>query len=144
MSRFGAGFRLANAGWVLVREGVVAALPGDQLSGLPKFGWRLARLATRRSARRYRRSDRLAKAVARLGPSYVKLGQFMATRPDVVGNDIALDLALLQDKMQTFPKAEALAAMLAASAGERALEAVRAMERQFENLSTHVRGRQIP
>ncbi len=73
---------------------MVAALPGDQLSGLPKFGWRLARLATRRSARRYRRSDRLAKAVARLGPSYVKLGQFMATRPDVVGNDIALDLAL--------------------------------------------------
>ncbi len=65
----------------------------------------------RRSARRYRRSDRLAKAVARLGPSYVKLGQFMATRPDVVGNDIALDLALLQDKMQTFPKAEALAAI---------------------------------
>ncbi len=111
MSRFGAGFRLANAGWVLVREGVVAALPGDQLSGLPKFGWWLARLATRRSARRYRRSDRLAKAVARLGPSYVKLGQFMATRPDVVGNDIALDLALLQDKMQTFPKAEALAAI---------------------------------
>ncbi|MBN9044593.1 MAG: MurR/RpiR family transcriptional regulator [Rhizobiales bacterium] len=43
-----------------------------------------------------------------------------------------------------FAVAEALAAMLAASAGERALEAVRAMERQFENLSTHVRGRQIP
>src|SRR5690606_8656984 len=43
--------------------------------------------------------------------SYVKLGQFLATRPDVVGNDIALDLALLQDKMQTFPKAEAIAAV---------------------------------
>ncbi len=43
-----------------------------------------------------------------------------------------------------FAVAEAFAAMLAASAGERALEAVRAMERQFENLSTHVRGRQIP
>ena len=111
MSSIGAGLRLAKAGWVLVREGVVAALPGDQLSGLPKFGWRLARLFTRRSARRYRRSDRLARAVARLGPSYVKLGQFMATRPDVVGNDIALDLALLQDKMQTFPKQEAIAAI---------------------------------
>lgn len=111
MSSIGAGLRLAKAGWVLVREGVVAALPGDQLSGLPKFGWRLARLFTRRSARHYRRSDRLAKAVARLGPSYVKLGQFMATRPDVVGNDIALDLALLQDKMQTFPRQGALAAI---------------------------------
>jgi DNA-binding MurR/RpiR family transcriptional regulator len=37
-----------------------------------------------------------------------------------------------------FAVAEALAAMLAASSGERALAAVRAMERQFENLSTHI------
>lgn len=43
-----------------------------------------------------------------------------------------------------FAVAEALAAMLAASAGERALEAVRAMERQFESLSTHIRGRPTP
>ncbi|MHA6687832.1 2-polyprenylphenol 6-hydroxylase [Mesorhizobium sp. A556] len=111
MSSLSAGLRLARAGWVLVREGVVAALPGDQLSGMPKFGWRIARLFTRRRALRYQRSDRLAKAVARLGPSYVKLGQFMATRPDVVGNDIALDLAMLQDKMHTFPKGEAIAAI---------------------------------
>ncbi len=111
MSSVGAGFRLARAGWVLVREGVIAALPGEELSGLPKFGWRLARLFTRRRALAYERSDRLAKAVVRLGPSYVKLGQFLATRPDVVGNDMALDLAMLQDKMHTFPKAEAVAAI---------------------------------
>ncbi|WP_354414186.1 MurR/RpiR family transcriptional regulator [Mesorhizobium shonense] len=43
-----------------------------------------------------------------------------------------------------FAVAETLAAMLAASAGEPALEAVRAMERQFQSLSTHIRGRQIP
>ena len=51
-----------------------------------------------------------ANAIARLGPSYVKLGQFLATRPDVVGNDIALDLAMLQDKMETFPQARGDAA----------------------------------
>src|SRR5690606_31335816 len=50
-----------------------------------------------------------AAAIARLGPSYVKLGQFLATRPDVVGNDIALELAWLQDRMDTFPMAEAIA-----------------------------------
>ncbi|MCA0274619.1 MAG: 2-polyprenylphenol 6-hydroxylase [Proteobacteria bacterium] len=111
MSSIGASFRLARAGWVLVREGVVAALPGDQLSGLPKFGWRVARLLTRRRARKSVRSDRLANAVARLGPSYVKLGQFLATRPDVVGDQIALDLALLQDSMATFPMAEAVEAI---------------------------------
>ncbi|UCI09094.1 2-polyprenylphenol 6-hydroxylase [Mesorhizobium sp. B1-1-8] len=118
MTSVGAAFRLARAGWVLVREGVVAALPGDELSGMPKFGWQLARLLTRRRARTYQRGDRLARAVVRLGPSYVKLGQFLATRPDVVGNDMALDLALLQDKMHTFPKAEAVHA-IEASLGRR-------------------------
>ncbi|TJV09231.1 MAG: ubiquinone biosynthesis protein UbiB, partial [Mesorhizobium sp.] len=111
MTSVGAGFRLARAGWVLVREGVVAALPGEELSGMPKLGWRLARVLTRRRARSHLRGDRLAQAVVRLGPSYVKLGQFLATRPDVVGNDMAVDLALLQDKMHTFPRAEAVAAI---------------------------------
>lgn len=108
MSDVGAAFRLFRAGWIMVREGVVAALPGDQLSGLPKFGWRVARLFTKRRAIRRGRSDRLAIAIARLGPSYVKLGQFLATRPDVVGDDIALDLAALQDRMDTFPIAQSI------------------------------------
>ena len=111
MSSVTAAFRLMRAGWVLVREGVVAAMPGDELSGSPKLGWRMARLLARRRALRRGRGDRLARAVARLGPSYVKLGQFLATRPDVVGNDIAVDLAMLQDKMQTFPKTEAVEAI---------------------------------
>jgi ubiquinone biosynthesis protein len=46
-----------------------------------------------------------------LGPSYVKLGQFLATRPDVVGQEMALDLASLQDRMDTFPEAQARAAI---------------------------------
>jgi len=109
MTDVGAFFRLVRAGWIMVREGVIADLPGDQLSGLPRLGWRIARLMTRRRARRMLRSDRLSEAITRLGPSYVKLGQFLATRPDVVGNDIALDLARLQDRMPTFPTAEARA-----------------------------------
>jgi ubiquinone biosynthesis protein len=109
VTTIGAGFRLVRAGWIMVREGVVAALPGDQLSGLPRLGWQAARLFTRRAALRRGRSERLADAIARLGPSYVKLGQFLATRPDVVGTDIAVDLAMLQDRMETFPKAVAVA-----------------------------------
>ncbi|MEP9396651.1 2-polyprenylphenol 6-hydroxylase [Mesorhizobium sp. KR2-14] len=111
MTSIGAAFRLVRAGWILTREGVVAALPGEDMTGLPKFGWRVAKLLTRGGARRRQRSERLAGAVARLGPSYVKLGQFLATRPDVVGNDIALDLALLQDRMQTFPREQAVHAI---------------------------------
>ncbi|MVA98113.1 2-polyprenylphenol 6-hydroxylase [Nitratireductor sp. CAU 1489] len=109
MSTVGAYFRLARAGWVMVREGVFAALPGDQLVGLPKFGWRLSRVLARRRSTGRDRSENLSKAAARLGPSYVKLGQFLATRPDVVGADVALDLASLQDRMETFPHDQAVA-----------------------------------
>ncbi len=108
MSTLAASLRLLHAGWVLAREGVIASLPGDQLSGMPKFGWRVARALARRRSVRKDRSERLASAVERLGPSYVKLGQFLATRPDVVGKEMARDLAGLQDRMATFPRAAAV------------------------------------
>src|SRR5690606_18893724 len=103
MSTAGAYFRLARAGWIMVREGVVAALPGEHLSGMAWIGWRLARLLQRGRVAGRNRTDRLAAAIDRLGPSYVKLGQFLATRPDVVGKEIAADLASLQDSMRQFP-----------------------------------------
>ncbi len=46
--------------------------------------------------------ERLNKALNLLGPTYVKFGQTLATRPDVVGVDIANDLAGLQDRMDPF------------------------------------------
>lgn len=109
MSATAAYFRLVRAGWIMVREGVVAALPGEHLDGFLKFAWRAARLMARRGALGKDRTERLSRAVARLGPSYVKLGQFLATRPDVVGARIAADLALLQDRMETFPKDQSIA-----------------------------------
>jgi ubiquinone biosynthesis protein len=93
----------------MTREGVIGALPGEQLTGAPRLAWRLARLLARRRAKGAERTQRMARAIDRLGPSYVKLGQFLATRPDVVGADIAIDLALLQDRMATFPMSEAVA-----------------------------------
>ncbi|MDZ5697255.1 2-polyprenylphenol 6-hydroxylase [Chelativorans sp. M5D2P16] len=111
MSTIGAYLRLVRAGWILLREGVIAALPVDQLEGMPRFGWRLAKLISRRRAGARDRPERLAIAVDRLGPSYVKLGQFLATRPDVVGHEMALDLASLQDRMETFPEWQARAAV---------------------------------
>ena len=113
MTTVGAYFRLARAGWIMVREGVVAALPGDQLTGPPRTAWRVARLLARRHSADRDRSERFAKAATRLGPSYVKLGQFLATRPDVVGTEIALDLANLQDRMEKFPQAQSVAAVQA-------------------------------
>ena len=108
MSTPAAYFRLLRAGWILAREGVFAALPGEQLTGPANFAWRVSRLVARRRTRGERRSDRMARAVDRLGPSYVKLGQFLATRPDVVGAEVATDLAALQDRMDFFPETIAI------------------------------------
>jgi ubiquinone biosynthesis protein len=103
MSTIGAYFRLARVGWVLVREGVVAALPSQGLPPIVAAAKSVAQIFTRPTSIQESRSVRLTKAVDRLGPSYVKIGQFLATRPDVVGVDWALDLSMLQDRMAFFP-----------------------------------------
>ncbi len=51
--------------------------------------------------------ERLAAALQNMGPSAVKLGQFLATRPDIVGGDIAKGLESLQDRLPPFSDAEA-------------------------------------
>lgn len=99
--------RLARAAWVMAREGVIASLPPDGLRGPALLAYRAAGWLARGSMQSADRADRLTRAVERLGPSYVKLCQFLATRPDVVGQALAHDLSLLQDRMDTFPTAEA-------------------------------------
>jgi len=47
---------------------------------------------------------RVAKALNELGPSFVKLGQLISTRPDIVGNTIADDLSILRDNLPPFSK----------------------------------------
>lgn len=43
------------------------------------------------------------RALTALGPAYIKFGQILSTRPDVVGPDMALELQVLQDKLPPFP-----------------------------------------
>ena len=101
--------RLAHAGLVLAREGVLALVDPAAVPPGPRLLLRLARTIERRNAGTG--AARLATALTRLGPSYVKLGQFLATRPDVVGAAIARDLETLQDRMPPFSQAEAEAAV---------------------------------
>ena len=72
----------------------------------------LAKLIARRGT--HAAASRLATAIARLGPSYVKLGQFLATRPDIVGPAVVAELELLQDRMAPFPRAVAVEVIEAA------------------------------
>ena len=104
--------RLARAGFVFAREGVFALVDTRPLPLPAKTAIALARLIERPTAKDG--SSRLASALTKLGPTYVKLGQFLATRPDVVGASIATDLESLQDKMAPFPQAEAEAVVAAA------------------------------
>lgn len=45
----------------------------------------------------------LTRALTALGPAYIKFGQLMSTRPDVVGAELAKELQVLQDKLPPFP-----------------------------------------
>ncbi len=50
---------------------------------------------------------RLAQALEHLGPAYIKLGQMLANRPDIVGSDVAAALQHLQDRLPPFSDAAA-------------------------------------
>jgi ubiquinone biosynthesis protein len=53
------------------------------------------------------------RALTALGPAYIKFGQIMSTRPDIVGTELARELAVLQDRLPPFSVAEARAAVAA-------------------------------
>lgn len=100
-------FRLARAGYVMAREGVFGLAHLPDLPTGPRLAIRVARLLERRAVRDKSAELKLSDALNRLGPSYVKLGQFLATRADVVGKDAARDLAALQDRLAPFDHEEA-------------------------------------
>ncbi|HEY8949427.1 MAG TPA: 2-polyprenylphenol 6-hydroxylase [Rhizomicrobium sp.] len=99
--------RLHHAARVLGRHDALA--PREYLAGLP---WSL-RLARRVLGTRERDDGtsppgvRLAQALESLGPAYIKLGQVLATRPDLVGADTARALETLQDRLPPFATDEA-------------------------------------
>ena len=107
--------RIGRAGFVFAREGVFGTIDPAVIPPPVRPLVRMVRLIERPSIGAA--DTRLSAAFTRLGPSYVKLGQFLATRPDVVGPAAARDLERLQDQMPPFPQQEAEAA-IAASFGK--------------------------
>ena len=114
-------FRLSRAGVVLAQHGVEFVPPGTR----PPVALSLARAATLpirilswpfRAGRP--KARRVANALASLGPSYIKLGQFLATRADLIGPELAGDLRHLQDKLPPFSMREARRAVEEALGGK--------------------------
>ncbi|HEY8555480.1 MAG TPA: ubiquinone biosynthesis regulatory protein kinase UbiB [Burkholderiales bacterium] len=98
--------RLARIARIFIRHGLdefVTAIPVFR-----PYRWVLrlspARLMARRAAPR---GVRLREALEELGPVFVKLGQAISTRPDLVPEDIFEELVKLQDRVPPFPGAEA-------------------------------------
>lgn len=114
-------FRLMRAGWVLAREGALAIVDVEALPPVMRSWVRLGRLIERGDVKRTGRVERLTRALHRLGPTYVKFGQTLATRPDIVGVEVAQDLSVLQDKMEPFDQA-LVPGLLAAALGPRAAD----------------------
>ena len=96
--------RLTRAGFVFAREGVFGVVDPSLVPPPGQLALRLARIIERPGAKS---GPRLSRALTRLGPAYLKLGQFLATRPDVVGVVMARDLESLQDRLPPFSQAEA-------------------------------------
>ena len=100
--------RLMRVAWTLARFDVL--LPEEYYERYPvplQATHTLLRvIAKRRRGRSV--GERLARALERLGPAYVKVGQFLATRPDMIGVTVAQELGRLKDRLPPFSRTVAL------------------------------------
>ncbi len=101
--------RLAKILWVVRRFGLDELLATGAASTL---GWRFALRLThllRLGTHPEPRGARLRMAFESLGPIFVKFGQVLSTRRDLMPPDIADELAMLQDRVPPFAAALAVA-----------------------------------
>ncbi len=96
-------FRMLAIARVLARHDALAAV--EDLEVFPALVAFLRRLGPK--AKPGRPGEKLARALVELGPSFIKLGQFLATRADLIGERMAGDLAQLHDRLPAFPGAQA-------------------------------------
>ena len=91
-------WRLLRITWILGRYDALFLLEDAKIA--PFVTW-IARLAPRRRGLDGP-GERLAAALQVLGPSFIKFGPALSTRPDLVGDDVARELSKLQDRLPPF------------------------------------------
>ncbi|MBC6403184.1 MAG: ubiquinone biosynthesis protein UbiB [Hyphomonadaceae bacterium] len=98
-------FRLLGTSWVLVRHD--ALVPGEYAESVPwfvRFFGAFSRVFALRE-RAGNPGERLARALEKLGPSYIKFGQILSTRGDMLDPVFTEGLSRLKDKVPAFPMA---------------------------------------
>jgi ubiquinone biosynthesis protein len=98
--------RLSEIAQVMVRHGFGYFFEAHKLSDLlpgRSAEDRLADMATEQGAASSARGQHLREVLDELGPTFVKFGQLLSTRPDVVPPDIVVELRGLQDDVRPFP-----------------------------------------
>ena len=91
-------WRLVRVTWILGRYDALFLLTDAKIA--PFITW-IAGLAPRRRGLG-RKGERLAAALQVLGPSFIKFGQALSTRPDLIGEEVASELSELQDRLPPF------------------------------------------
>jgi ubiquinone biosynthesis protein len=101
--------RLFEIGRILARHDALFPAQQAPLPGGLKLAASLFQSLFGRRRPELREGERLAAAMAELGPSFIKLGQVLSVRPDIVGAAMAEDLGRLRDKLPPFPWSDAKA-----------------------------------
>ncbi len=92
--------RLVKIGYTLARYDALFCF--DAMN-MPRVVTLLCKHTAQKKYRKMRKGERLCLALQELGPTFIKLGQALSTRTDLVGEEIANDLSYLQDKLPPFP-----------------------------------------
>ena len=101
--------RLSEIAQVMVKHGFGYFLEAHRLGDLLPGRSAEARIATAAAAENggSARGQHLRELLDELGPTFVKFGQLLSTRPDIVPPDIVVELRGLQDDVTPFPFAQA-------------------------------------
>lgn len=94
-------WRLGGLGWRILQ---ILWWLGTFVLGLQTDRW-----LGKEAQNRPRRAAQLRQVLTNLGPTFIKVGQALSTRPDLVRQDFLDELTKLQDQLPPFPTAEAMA-----------------------------------
>jgi len=112
--RPGEAFRVIHIAWVLLRHGLDEFILAAHLFRPIRFFRFLSPFYWLSRGERPPNAVRIRRALEDLGPIFVKFGQILSTRRDLLPDDIADELVKLQDNVPPFPGAQARAIVEAA------------------------------